>query len=110
VIVSGRDAANLDAAIASAEARGAPSGSIGAALLDVADTQAVALVGAAIQDRYERVDILVNSAGVNFAKRFWTDTDSATFAGVVAINLIGAAACTLAVLKGMQQRRRGTVI
>jgi NAD(P)-dependent dehydrogenase (short-subunit alcohol dehydrogenase family) len=79
-----------------------PSGSIGAALLDVADTQAVALVGAAIQDRYERVDILVNSAGVNFAKRFWTDTDSATFAGVVAINLIGAAACTLAVLKGMQ--------
>src|SRR5450432_3877741 len=71
VIVSGRDAAKLDAAIVAAEARGAPHGSIGAAPLDVADAAAVALVGAAIQDRYGRVDILANSAGVNFAKRFW---------------------------------------
>jgi NADP-dependent 3-hydroxy acid dehydrogenase YdfG len=110
VIVSGRDAAKLDAAIAAAEARGAPHGSIGAAPLDVADAAAVALVGAAIQDRYQHVDILVNSAGVNVAKRFWADTDIATFGDVVAINLNGAAACTLAVLKGMRQRRRGTVI
>ena len=60
--------------------------------------------------RYGHVDILVNSAGINFAKRFWTETDSATFGEVVAVNLNGATACTLAVLKGMQQRRRGTVI
>jgi NAD(P)-dependent dehydrogenase (short-subunit alcohol dehydrogenase family) len=110
VIVSGRDAAKLDAAIAAAEARGAPAGSIGAAPLDVADAGAVARVAAAIQNRYERVDILVNSAGVNFAKRYWADTDSATFGDVVAINLNGAAACTLAVLKGMRKRRQGTVI
>jgi NADP-dependent 3-hydroxy acid dehydrogenase YdfG len=110
VIVSGRDAAKLDAAIAAAEARGAPPGSIGAAPLDVADAAAVALVGAAIQDRYQHVDILVNSAGVNVAKRFWSDIDSATFGDVVAINLNGATACTLAVLEGMRQRHRGTVI
>ena len=110
VIVSGRDVAKLDAAIAAAEGRGAPAGSIGAVPLDVADTGAVARVAAVIQDRYERVDILVNSAGVNFAKRYWADTDSATFGDVVAINLNGAAACTLAVLKGMRKRRQGTVI
>ena len=110
VVVSGRDAAKLEVAVASAEARGAPRGSIAAAPLDVADAAAVARVATAIQDRYDRVDILVNSAGVNYAKRFWNDTDSATFDGVVAINLNGAAACTLAVLKGMQQRRQGTVI
>ncbi len=110
VVVSGRDAAKLDAAIAGAEARGAPPGSIGAVPLDVADASAVQRVATAIQDRYERVDILVNSAGINYAKRFWGETDSATFGDVVAINLNGAAACTLAVLKGMQQRRRGTVI
>jgi NADP-dependent 3-hydroxy acid dehydrogenase YdfG len=110
VVVSGRDAAKLDAAIADAEARGAPAGSIGAAPLDVADAGAVKLVATAIQDRYGQVDILVNSAGINFAKRFWRETDSATFGEVVAVNLNGAAACTLAVLKGMQQRRRGTVI
>jgi len=110
VIVSGRDAAKLDAAIAGAEARGAPPGSITPAPLDVADATAVARVGAEVQGRHGRVDVLVNSAGVNFAKRYWNDTDSATFDEVVAINLNGAAACTLAVLKGMQQRRQGTVI
>jgi len=110
VVVSGRDAAKLDAAIADAEARGAPSGSIGAAPLDVADAGAVQRVASAIQDRYGQVDILVNSAGINFAKRFWNETDSATFGEVVAVNLNGATACTLAVLKGMQRRRRGTVV
>lgn len=110
VIVSGRDAAKLVAAIASAEASGAPHGSIEAAPLDVADMAAVARVGAEIQDRYQAVDILVNSAGINFAKRYWAHTDSATFGEVVAVNLNGAAACTLAVLKGMRQRRSGTVI
>jgi len=110
VVVSGRDAAKLDVAIASAQARGAPPGSISAAPLDVADAAAVARVAAEVQGRHGRVDVLVNSAGVNFAKRYWNDTDSATFGEVVAINLNGAAACTLAVLKGMQQRRHGTVI
>jgi NADP-dependent 3-hydroxy acid dehydrogenase YdfG len=110
VVVSGRDAAKLDAAVASAEARGAPPESIAAAPLDVADAAAVARVATAIQDRYGRVDILVNSAGINFAKRFWTETDSATFDEVVAVNLNGATACTLAVLKGMQRRHLGTVI
>ena len=110
VIVSGRDAAKLDAAIAAAEAAGAPSGTITAAPLDVADAAAVTRVAAEIEGRHGGVDILVNSAGLNYARRFWTDTDSATFADVVAINLNGAASCTLAVLKGMQRRRRGTVI
>jgi NAD(P)-dependent dehydrogenase (short-subunit alcohol dehydrogenase family) len=110
VIVSGRDAAKLDAAIVAAEGRGAPHGSIEAVPLDVADMAAVARVGAAIQDKHQRVDILVNSAGINFAKRYWGETDSATFSEVVAINLNGAAACTMAVLQGMRHRRQGTVI
>jgi NAD(P)-dependent dehydrogenase (short-subunit alcohol dehydrogenase family) len=110
VVVSGRDGATLDAAIAAAEARGAPSGTIAPAPLDVAAPAAVARVAAAIEAHHGGVDILVNSAGINVPKRFWNETDSATFESVVAINLNGATACTLAVLKGMQRRRRGTVI
>ncbi len=110
VVVSGRDGAKLDAAIVAAEARGAPSGTIAAAPLDVAAPAAVARVAAAIEAHHGGVDILVNSAGINVPKRFWNETDSATFESVVAINLNGATACTLAVLKGMQRRRRGTVI
>jgi NAD(P)-dependent dehydrogenase (short-subunit alcohol dehydrogenase family) len=110
VVVSGRDSAKLAGAVDAAHARGAPAGSIEAAPLDVADTAAVARVAAAIEARHGGVDVLVNSAGVNVQKRYWKETDAATFGDVVAINLTGATACTMAVLKRMRQRRRGTVI
>jgi NADP-dependent 3-hydroxy acid dehydrogenase YdfG len=110
VVISGRDAAKLDAALRQAETQGAPAGTVSAAPLDVADSAAVERVAQDIQARLGRVDILVNSAGVNFPKRYWNQTDSATFNQVVAINLNGAMACTLAVLPGMRERREGTVI
>ncbi|MBL8384963.1 MAG: SDR family NAD(P)-dependent oxidoreductase [Burkholderiales bacterium] len=110
VVISGRDPAKLAGAVADAARRGAPAGAVSAAALDVADKAAVARVAAQIEQECGRVDILVNSAGVNFPKRFWTETDAETFEQVVAINLNGATYCTLAVLKGMQQRREGTVI
>ncbi len=110
VVISGRDAAKLDAAIAQAQPRGAPAGSISAAPLDVADRDAVARLAQALQQQHGTVDILVNSAGVNVPKRYWAHTDAASFDQVVAINLNGAMACTLAVLPGMRARRAGTVI
>jgi NADP-dependent 3-hydroxy acid dehydrogenase YdfG len=110
VVISGREAAKLDEAIADATRRGAPAGAITAQPLDVADKAAVTRVADAIQAGFGRVDILVNSAGVNFPKRYWKETDAPTFESVVAINLNGATFCTLAVLKGMQARREGTVI
>jgi len=110
VVISGRDAAKLDAAVHQAEGLGAPAGRISTVPLDVADGQAVARVAQDVQARLGRVDILVNSAGINFRKRYWSETDSATFNEVVAVNLNGAMACTLAVLPGMRLRREGTVI
>jgi len=110
VTISGRDAAKLDAAVRQAEAQGAPAGTVSAVALDVADSDAVARVAQDIEARCGRVDILVNSAGINFPKRYWNHTDSATFNEVVAVNLNGAMACTLAVLPGMRARREGTVI
>jgi NADP-dependent 3-hydroxy acid dehydrogenase YdfG len=110
VVISGRDATKLDAAVAQAQARGAPVGSITTAPLDVADAAAVSRVAQAIESEAGRIDILVNSAGVNFPKRYWRETDAATFDQVLAINLNGAAHCMLAVVAGMRARRAGTVI
>ena len=110
VVISGRAPAKLDTAVAQAEAQGAPRGAITAIALDVADKGAVLRVAGEIQSSLKRVDILVNSAGINFPKRFWKETDGETFEKVVAVNLNGATFCTLAVLKGMQARREGTVI
>ena len=110
VVISGRDAAKLDAALAHAEVAGAPTGLISASPLDVADAAAVQRVAHDIQERLGRVDILVNSAGINFPKRYWGETDAATFEKVIAVNLNGATYCTLAVLHGMRERHEGTVI
>ena len=110
VIVSGRAADKLDAAIAAAVAQGVAADAISAAPLDVSDPASVARVARSIESAHGGVDILVNSAGVNFPKRHWSETDAATFEKVVSINLNGAAYCTLAVVQGMQARRRGTVI
>ena len=110
VVISGRDAAKLAAAVRQAEAQGAPPGALSTAPLDVADSVAVAQVAQELQARQGRVDILVNSAGINFRKRYWSETDSTTFNQVVGVNLNGAMACTLAVLPGMRARREGTVI
>ena len=93
VVVSGRDAAKLDAAVAVARDKGVARDAISAMPLDVADKAAVARVAAAIQAECGGVDILVNSAGVNFPKRFWGETDGETFDKVVAINLNGATYC-----------------
>ena len=110
VVISGRDAAKLDAAVLQAHSRGAPVGSITSAPLDVADAAVVARTAQEIERELGRIDILVNSAGVNFPKRYWSQTDAATFDQVVAINLNGTMYCTLAVLPGMRARGAGTVI
>jgi len=110
VVISGRDAAKLDAALAQAEQLGAPTGVISAAALDVANAASVQRVAGEIQSELGRVDILVNSAGLNVKKRAWDETDAAAFAHVVGVNLNGTTNCTLAVLAGMRERREGTVI
>lgn len=110
VFISGRDEAKLQTAITAASAQDVPRGRISAIGLDVADKDAVAAAAKAITAECGGVDVLVNSAGVNFPKRYWKETDASTFERVVAINLNGAAACTLAVLAGMRSRGQGTVI
>ena len=102
VVISGRDAAKLDAAVADAEAHGAPPGAIRAAPLDVADRAAVARVASAIEAARAGSTSSSTAPASTIAKRYWTETDGATFDDVVAVNLNGAAACTLAVLTGMQ--------
>lgn len=110
VVVSGRDEAKLAAAVETAVARGVPAAAIHAAALDVGDADAVARVAGSITSAHGGVDILVNSAGINFPKRHWVDSTPASFAAVMTINLNGAANCTYAVLEGMRARGRGTVI
>ncbi|SFM42014.1 SDR family oxidoreductase [Variovorax sp. OV329] len=110
VVISGRDPAKLEAALDRARQGGVANDAISAMPLDVADKASVQRVAKDIQAAHGPVGILVNSAGINFPKRYWGDTDGETFDKVVAVNLSGATYCTLAVLHGMRALGRGTVI
>ena len=106
VVISGRDAAKL----ADAARQAGAHGSVEAMPLDVADRDAVKRCAEAILAKHGGVDILVNSAGVNFPKRFWKETDAETFDKVFAINLNGAMYTSLAVLHAMRAKGSGTII
>ncbi len=107
IVLSGRRVDQLKEVAAEIEAAG---GKADIAVLDVADRAAVAKTGAAILERHGRVDILVNSAGVNVPNRFWKNLTPESFESVVAINLNGALFCTAAVLPAMRARKDGLII
>jgi NADP-dependent 3-hydroxy acid dehydrogenase YdfG len=107
VILSGRRGEQLSDVAAEIAVAG---GTAETEPLDVADKAAVARAGARIVDRHGRVDILVNSAGINFPNRFWKNLTADSFDQVLAVNLNGALYCTYAVLPAMRARKDGLVI
>ncbi len=106
VVVSGRSKSTLTAA--EKQIRAAGSGE--AIALDVADQKEVANAAAAILRRHERIDILVNSAGINTPKRNFRDVSVESWDQIVAINLSGMFYCCHAVLPAMRKRKAGLVI
>jgi NADP-dependent 3-hydroxy acid dehydrogenase YdfG len=107
VVVSGRGIAQLEETVALIKNSG---GTAEAAPLDVADQEAVAKTGADILARHGRIDILVNSAGLNLPTRLWKDVTPETFDRIFAVNLHGALYCIRAVLPAMRAQQDGLVI
>jgi len=106
VVISGRSAETLKKA--EKELKAAGSGE--AMALDVSDQQEVAKAAQGILKRHGRVDILVNSAGVNSPKRNFRNVSLESWDQIVAINLSGTFYCCQAVLPGMRERKDGQVI
>ena len=106
VVISGRNAKTNEAAIAQLK----KAGSAELAALDVADRAAVARAAEGILKRHGRVDILVNSAGVNSSKRNWRDVSVESWDQIVAINLNGMFYCCHAVLPAMRAAKNGLIV
>jgi NAD(P)-dependent dehydrogenase (short-subunit alcohol dehydrogenase family) len=102
VVISGRSQATLDQALKQAKAE--------AIACDVGAKDSVAKAAAEIQKRHGRIDILVNSAGINLPKRSFRDVTNDGWDQIVAINLSGMFYCVQAVLPGMRARRDGLII
>ena len=107
VVMSGR---REDVLASEAAQIRAGAGKAEVAVLDVADSAAVARVAEGILARHGRIDILVNSAGVNTANRFWKNQTAQGWREVVGINLDGTFYTTQAVLPAMRARADGVII
>lgn len=79
-------------------------------LLDVADEAAVNSTAKAVLSRHGRVDILINSAGLNVPKRNWPVVDGDAWRHVYDVNVHGTFYCIQAVLPSMRERKDGLVI
>ena len=78
--------------------------------MDVADPEKVNLVAEAVLARHGKVDILVNSAGLNVPNRYWRNQTIDGWNQVIRINLDGTFYCTQAVLPSMRMQRDGCII
>ena len=107
VVMSGRRA---DVLAAEADKIRAQGGQAEVEVLDVADAAAVKTVADAILARHGRIDILLNSAGLNSPKRFWKDQTVEGWREVIGINLDGSFHTIHAVLPAMRAQRDGLII
>jgi len=106
VVISGRSRETLIASEKQIKAAGSGE----AIALDVADQKEVANAAAAMLKRHGRIDILVNSAGINTPRRNFRDVSVESWDQIVAINLSGVFYCCHAVLPAMRKRKDGLVI
>ncbi len=106
VVISGRSAETLKKA--EKELRGAGSGE--AISLDVADQKEVSKAAQQILKRLGRVDILMNSAGINLPRRNFRNVSVEGWDQIVAINLSGMFYCCQAVLPAMREKKGGLIV
>ncbi len=106
VVLSGRSAQTLKQA--EKEVKAAGSGE--AIALDVARHGDVAKAAEKILKRSGRIDILVNSAGINLPKRNFSNVSIEGWNEIVAINLSGMFYCCHAVLPAMRSAKDGVII
>jgi NADP-dependent 3-hydroxy acid dehydrogenase YdfG len=78
--------------------------------LDVADPQAVKRVSDSIVSRHGRIDILINSAGLNTSHRYWKNQTIEGWREVIGTNLDGSFYTIHAVLPTMRARKDGLII
>ncbi|HYF17457.1 MAG TPA: SDR family oxidoreductase [Ramlibacter sp.] len=107
VVISGRGLEALERAKRELRELGADAHH---AALDVTDANACVAVAQQILARHGRIDVLVNSAGLNVARRSWSEVSLQGWNDVFAANVNGTFHCIAAVLPAMRERRSGHVV
>jgi NADP-dependent 3-hydroxy acid dehydrogenase YdfG len=107
VVVSGRRKDALDQVVMKITDNG---GTAEAIALDVSKADDVNHAAEQIIAKHGRIDVLVNSAGINVPKRSWADMELEGWDRLVDINLNGVLYCMRAVLPAMRKQQDGIII
>jgi NADP-dependent 3-hydroxy acid dehydrogenase YdfG len=107
VVISGRRQDVIDEAVAGIVKVG---GKAEALALDVSSAADADKVAKAILAKHGRIDLLVNSAGLNVPKRNWDNVSLEGWDQVIDINLNGLMYCMYAVQPAMVAQKGGTII
>jgi NADP-dependent 3-hydroxy acid dehydrogenase YdfG len=107
VVISGRRHPVLEEAAQQIRNAG---GQIETVPVDVTDSIAVERVVSGILKKHGRLNILVNSAGLNVVNRAWADVAVEDWDLVTAVNCTGIFYCISAVLPVMRQQQSGLII
>ncbi len=107
LVLTARSAAEIDSV---AQAITRDGGSATAIPCDVSDWNAVQRLVAATQQRYGKIDALINNAGVIEPIAVTAESDPAEWARSIQINLIGAYYVIRAVLPSMLAAGGGTIV
>nr|MBP7660517.1 SDR family NAD(P)-dependent oxidoreductase [Burkholderiaceae bacterium] len=107
VVLSGRRKAELERVAAQIAKAG---GQARIAPLDVTDANAVQAVVDGIAAQEGRLDVVVNSAGLNVQRRAWKHLSRPDWDQVIRIDLDGTFYCCHAVLPLMRQQKGGLII
>ncbi len=104
VILSSRNEAKLQTALLQME------GDAQAIVVDVGDSQSVIKARDAIEAQYKRIDVLINTAGINPPKRHWSNLSFEDWDQTIQANLSGMFYACQSVLKGMREHKNGLII
>ena len=107
VVISGRRRQELDRVVENITKKG---GKAEAIPLDVSNKDDVTKAAEGIVTKHGRIDLLVNSAGVNVPKRSWADMGLEGWDKLVEVNLNGVLYCMRAVLPAMRAQKDGCII
>lgn len=104
VVIAGRNAEKLESVVSLFG--GNPPTTIAC---DISDREAGTRLIEEVTDQLGAIDILVNSAGINVAKRKMSDLDPEDFDRILAVNTTGFFNILHAVLPGMRKQQDGLI-
>jgi NADP-dependent 3-hydroxy acid dehydrogenase YdfG len=107
VILSGRRVPQLEAVAGRITDAG---GTAEIEPLDIVDADAANAVAARIVGTHGRLDMLINSAGLNLPKRRWRDIDNAGWNTIINVDLNGAFNVSHSALMIMRKQRDGLIV